>query len=67
MRKLFLTLALAVGLGIVSPMEASAKKKVEVTLLVHCDGYDYVEYNDGSYGYFFPDGTHEIYIRKVGN
>ncbi len=66
MRKLFLTLALAIGLGIVSPMEASAKKKPVVTKLEHCEYYDYVEYNDGSYAFFYPDGTYDIFIKKTG-
>lgn len=66
MRKLFLTLALAVGLGIVSPMEVSAKKKPVVTKLECREYYDYVEYDDGSYAFFYPDGSYDIYIKRTG-
>lgn len=62
-----MTLALAVGLGIASPTEALAKqKKIEVVSIEHCNGYDYVEFNDGSFGLFYDDGTYVIYMRKQG-
>jgi hypothetical protein len=66
MKKIVLILALAIGLGFVSPTETSAKNRVEVTSIEHCDGYDFVEFNDGSMGIFYDDGSYEIYIRKQG-
>lgn len=61
-----MTLALVAGLGLASPVEASAKPKVAVTVIEHHEGYDFVEYNDDSYAFFFSDGTYVIYIRKEG-
>ena len=66
MKKLFLILALAIGLGAASPQKASAQEIV-VTTIIHFDGYDYVEFNDGSFGLFFADGTYVIYKRMEGN
>lgn len=66
MKKIFLTLAIAVGLGFASPIEVSARSAITVTALEHHDGYDYVEYNDGSFAFFYSDGSYVIYMRKHG-
>ena len=66
MKKIFLTLAIAVGLGFASPIVVSAKPQIAVTLLEHCDGYDYVEYSDGRYALFYPDGSYVLYMKRRG-
>lgn len=62
MKKLFLILALAIGLGAASPQKASAQEIV-VTTITHFDGYDYVEFNDGSFGLFLPM-VHMLFIKE---
>ncbi|MBF1612550.1 MAG: hypothetical protein HXO37_10410 [Prevotella sp.] len=37
---------------------AKSSSKIEVTEIKHHDGYDEVTFNDGSYGFFFEDGTY---------
>lgn len=59
MKKIF-SLALALSLGVVAQQTVVAKSssKIEVTEIKHHDGYDEVTFNDGSYGFFFEDGTY---------
>ncbi len=59
MKKIF-SLALALSLGVVAPQTVAAKSssKIEVTGIKHHYGYDEVTFNDGSYGFFFEDGTY---------
>ena len=59
MKKIF-SLALSLSLGVVTPQTVAAKSssKIEVTEIKHHDGYDEVTFNDGSYGFFFEDGTY---------
>lgn len=68
MKKILFSLALALSLGVVAPQTVAAKSssKIEVTEIKHHDGYDEVTFSDGSYGFFFEDGTYTIYIKKEG-